>query len=117
MANLLLYPMSEQPPCGIPDGLKNSWKGGPEVLENGEYQLALGTGDGTGRVFVYSYIDNRDSMAFVRFSGGKVVKTIEKSGARYPWAMNVDKDSGIVTVSGQSNKVVTVTLEELDLPN
>ena len=77
--------------------------------------MGAGTGDGTGRVFVYSYIDNRNSIAFVRFSGGNAIKTVEKQGARYAWAMNFDEDSGVVTVSGQSNQVVTATLSELDL--
>jgi len=64
--------------------------------------------------WVFSYKDNRTSLAMVSYDGdGKVIRTMEHAGARYVAGMSWDKDGQTVTIKGEEGKTITVPWSEL----
>ena len=110
----LAYIEASRNPGNIPEGLKQTWIGGPDTLNSAAQQVVIAAEDGS-EVYIFSYIDNRYSMAFVRYSGNQPGTPVEKTGARYPWAAGLDPEAKTITVSGQSNNLVTVTFDELGI--
>ncbi|HWA92449.1 MAG TPA: hypothetical protein VG889_20605 [Rhizomicrobium sp.] len=63
--------------------------------------------------WVFSYKDNRWSMALVTYDGaGKIVRNTEHKGARYIVNAVSSPKTQMVTISGQDNKVITVPWSE-----
>lgn len=64
------------------------------------------------RYWMYSYIDNRSTMAIVAYdsAGGQVMRW-ERPGARYVWKITVT--GNVVSFLGQATGVVTATLSDL----
>ena len=64
--------------------------------------------------WVYSYKDNRTSLAVVSYDGdGKVIRNVEHAGARYVAGMTWDPKAQTVTITGEENKTITVPWSEL----
>jgi hypothetical protein len=64
--------------------------------------------------WVYSYKDNRTSLAVVSYDGaGKVIRNVEHTGARYVAGMTEDPKAQTVTITGEEGKTVTVPWSEL----
>jgi hypothetical protein len=64
--------------------------------------------------WVYSYTDNRTSLAVVSYDGeGKVIRNVEHAGARGVVSMTADPKAHTVTISGEENKAITVPWTEL----
>ena len=63
--------------------------------------------------WVLSYKDNRWSMALVTFGpDNKIVRNVEKKGARYIVNAVSSPKTQLITLSGQSNKNITVPWSE-----
>jgi hypothetical protein len=64
--------------------------------------------------WAYSYIDNRYSMALVKYDGNNnVIGTIEKPGARYVFEALSSARTQTVLFVGQARQRVTATWAEL----
>jgi membrane-bound inhibitor of C-type lysozyme len=64
--------------------------------------------------WVYSFKDNRTSLAVVSYDGdGKVIRNVEHAGARYVAGMTWDPKAQTVTITGEENKTITVPWSEL----
>ena len=64
--------------------------------------------------WVYSFKDNRTSLAVVSYDGdGKVIRNVEHTGARYVAGMTWDPKAQTVTITGEENKTITVPWSEL----
>ena len=64
--------------------------------------------------WVLSYKDNRWSMALVTYDrDNKIVRNVEKKGARYIVNAVSSPRTQMVTISGQDNKAITVPWSEL----
>jgi hypothetical protein len=98
----------------IPDGMKVTSLGGPNTLQPAPSCPALSIGSFT--LWPMSYIDNRVSFGMVMYDPKwKVVKQIEKPGARYIYkiTLNGSGGTGSVTFSGQADQAVTMSLDEI----
>ena len=103
-----------KPPGPIPDGMKVTCLAGPNTLQPAPSCPALGVGGFT--LWPMSYIDNRVSFGMVMYDPKwKVVKQVEKQGARYVYkiTLNGSGDTGSVTFSGQADQSVTMSLDEI----
>src|ERR1700749_1721585 len=64
--------------------------------------------------WVFSYKDNRFSMALVPYdASNKIVRNVEHKGARYIVNAVSSPRTQTVTISGQSNRTITVPWSEL----
>lgn len=64
--------------------------------------------------WVFSYKDNRTSLAVVSYDGdGKVIRNVEHAGARYVASMTWDPKGQTVTIAGEEGKTITVPWSEL----
>lgn len=71
---------------------------------------------GAGKTWIYSYMDNRVSFAVVTYDAtGKVLKNVEKPGARYVFDVYVGNRSSTLILVGQSK--ASVELNWSDLPH
>lgn len=96
----------------FPSDLKETVLADPNRLDPAANAQVLTWGDYT--YWVASYVDNRVAFCFLAFDpSGKVVKRVEKSGARYLWQLTLDAGSKAVTATGQSRDSVTASLAEL----
>ncbi len=103
-----------KPQGPIPDGMKVTSLGGPNTLQPAPSCPALAIGSFT--LWPMSYIDNRVSFGMVMYDPKwKVVKQIEKPGARYIYkiTLNGSGNTGSVTFSGQADQTVTMSLGEI----
>ena len=67
--------------------------------------------------WAYSFTDNRNSLALVSYDAdNKVVRNVEKGGARYLFDAITSLQSQPVTFIGQAQKFVTVPWSELGAP-
>jgi len=63
--------------------------------------------------WVFSYKDNRWSMALVTYdANNRIVRNVEHKGARYIVNAVSSPKTQTVTISGQSNKIITVPWSE-----
>lgn len=99
---VVMVPKTSHP--AIPAGLKIT---GPDPFPTVQYKGVT--------FWPYSFIDNRVATALVGYdSNGNVVKTLEKSGARYAESISVDEVNEIVVVTGQASSTVQYTWAELE---
>lgn len=64
--------------------------------------------------WVFSYKDNRTSLATVSYDGdGKVIRNVEHAGARYVSGMTWDPKGQTVTIAGEEGKTITVPWSDL----
>ncbi|RYU91278.1 hypothetical protein EWM62_04880 [Mucilaginibacter terrigena] len=105
-----LVPFSEAP--AVPPGLFSFWQldSHPTARQSGIPVLAFE--DHTYRV--YEYPDNRTAFALIAFNkDGKIVTDWELQGARHITNLVVDLQNKRVNFTGQSDKTVTRTWDEL----
>lgn len=116
MASLSFEPANECSAGPIPEGLKLTWQGGPggNDFPSTNQQIVINSADG-GVVYAFAYIDNRYSVAFVKYTNGVAGPIVEKTNCRYPWALAIADNFETVTVSGQSNQLCTATFAELGI--
>lgn len=96
----------------IPNGMKVTCLSGPNVLTPAPACTVLSIGSFI--LWPLSYIDNRVSFGMAMYNPqGKVVKTVEKKGARYVYKVTVNVAQNSVTFSGQADQSVTMTLDEI----
>jgi hypothetical protein len=103
-----------RPKGPIPEGMKVTALQGPDTLQSANPGPVLGVGGFT--LWPMSYIDNRVSFGMVMYDlQWKVVKTVEKPGARYVYQITKkgEGEQGSVTFSGQANQSVTMSLDEI----
>lgn len=61
-----------------------------------------------------AYEDNRSSMAILAYDQtGALLNSVEKTGARYVYAIDVDSTAQSVTFHGQADATITMTWAEL----
>ena len=61
-----------------------------------------------------NYTDNRSSMAIHAFDrNGTLISVVERTGARYVYAIEVDPEAETVTFRGQVDRTITMTWQEL----
>ena len=66
------------------------------------------------KTWIYSYADNRSSFALVTYdSTGKVVRNVERPGARYIFDVFSDDAGQMFTLVGQSKKSVVINWSDL----
>lgn len=66
------------------------------------------------KTWIYSYDDNRTSFALVTYdSTGKVVRNVERPGARYIFDVFSDDAGQMFTLVGQSKKSVVINWSDL----
>ena len=66
--------------------------------------------------WIYSYKDNRTSLAVVSYDGdGKVIRNVEHAGARYVVGMTWDPKAQTVTITGEENRTITVPWSDRDI--
>lgn len=97
----------------VPEGLKQTATANPFSIEStgGVYPVFE---IGPYTYWALSYIDNRTALAIVVFdSNGQVVKTIERSGARYIYQIERDLANQEIVFIGQSLRTVRVSWAEL----
>jgi hypothetical protein len=115
----LLAPVAASLPAAshpaIPEGMKVACFTGPNSPEpDGPSQSCPVLQWGGLTFWPYSYVDNRVSMGIVSYdSAGKLVKQMEKAGARYVWKITVDTAARTVTFWGQANQTIVVPWVEL----
>jgi hypothetical protein len=64
--------------------------------------------------WAFSYADNRDSLALVTYDAdNKIVRNVEKPGARYLFNASVSYPNQTVTFIGQAEKFVTVPWSDI----
>lgn len=96
----------------LPSDLKLTVLVDPNRLDAAPDVQVLNWGEFT--YWVASYIDNRVAFCFVGFDGaGKLVKRVEKEGARYLWRLQLDPSAKNLTATGQAGRAVTASLAEL----
>jgi hypothetical protein len=62
------------------------------------------------------HVDNRVAMSILGFdTSDRIVKQIEKQGARYIWQMTLDQTNETLTCFGQANNTITVSLAEIQM--
>lgn len=99
----------------IPSGLKQSCKCGPNTLEQCPTCPVIKWNGYT--YWAYSFIDNRYAMSIVAYdASGKMVKRVDKNGARYVWKITIDEAGQKVTLWGQANKTIGLSFKELMVP-
>jgi hypothetical protein len=102
------------PKGAVPNGMKVTSLAGPDVLQPAPSCPALGIGSFT--LWPMSYIDNRFSFGMVMYDPmWKVISQVEKPGARYVYQITLDGSgtTGSVKFSGQSDRAVTMSLDEI----
>jgi len=109
----MLASIKKREPHGrVPDGMKVSSLEGPNVLAPANKCPVLSIGSFI--LWPMSYIDNRVSFGMVMYNPQhKVVKSVEKKGARYVYKVTVNTAQQPVTFSGQADQSVTMTLDEI----
>ena len=109
----MLAPIKMQgPPGPVPDGMKVTCLADPNGLQPAKRCRVLSVGSFI--LWPMSYIDNRVSFGMVMYNPqGKVVKSVEKKGARYVYSVTVNGPQNSVTFTGQANQSVTMTLDEI----
>jgi hypothetical protein len=98
----------------VPDGMKVTALTGPDTLQSAPTCPALAVGGFT--LWPMSYYDNRVSFGMVMYDlWWKVVGQVEKPGARYVYKITLDGSGsdGSVTIWGQANQSVRMTLDEV----
>ena len=106
------YIPRQTPPANVPSDMNVTCANKPEFT-------ALATNCPVIRyqgmtTWVFSYKDNRWSMALVTYDGsGKIVRNVEHKGARYIVNAVSSPKTQTVTISGQDNKAITVPWSEL----
>ena len=102
------------PAGAVPDGMKVTALTGPGSLQPPPACPALAVGGFT--LWPMSYYDNRVSFGMVMYDlKWKVLKQVEKPGARYVYKITLDGagDKGSVTFWGQADQKVTMSLDEI----
>ena len=62
------------------------------------------------------HVDNRVAMSILGFdSSDRIVRQIEKQGARYIRQMTLDQTHEALTCYGQANNTITVALSEIQM--
>lgn len=101
-------------PAGpTPDGLKVSFISGPN---GGPVPSGPVLAVGGFTLWPMSYFDNRMSFGMVMYDlKWKVVAQVEKTGARYVYKITTSGSggSGSVTFTGQADKSITMSLDEI----
>jgi hypothetical protein len=104
----------QKPKGPVPDGMKVTALQGPNTLQPPASCPALSIGSFV--LWPMSYIDNRVSFGMVMYDPKwKVLKQVEKRGARYVYkiTLNGSGSTGTVTFSGQADQSVTMSLDEV----
>src|SRR5438128_884484 len=109
----MFAPIKMRGPHGrIPDGMKVTCLAGPNTLQPASSCPVLSVGSFI--LWPMSYVDNRVSFGMVMYSPQhKIVKTVEKPGARYIYKITLrgSGTSGSVTFSGQGDQSVTMSVD------
>ena len=64
--------------------------------------------------WVFSYVDNRTSLAIVAYDAtGKAMGTLDRPGARYVAQVTVNSSAQTVALQGQAAATVSATWDEL----
>ena len=102
------------PKGSVPEGMKVTALTGPGSLQSAPACPAVAVGGFT--LWPMSYYDNRVSFGMVMYDlKWKVLKQVEKPGARYVYKITLDGagDKGSVTFWGQADQKVTMSLDEI----
>jgi hypothetical protein len=106
-------PVNSSP--SVPEGLKVTCMQGPNVLTTSQTCPVVQYQGIT--TWVYSFIDNRVSVALVSYDAqNKVVRNVTKDGARYVWTVDTITGDKTIKIWGQSNQSVSATWAELGSP-
>ena len=102
-------------PAGpVPDGMKVTAITDPNSTQSAPTCPALAVGGFT--LWPMSYYDNRVSFGMVMYDmKWRVLKQVEKPGARYVYKITLDGSgaSGSVTFWGQADQIVTMPVSEV----
>jgi multidrug resistance efflux pump len=107
-----IVPTASHPP--VPSDLKVSPMPGPNDLSLSPDCPVLAWGDYT--YWAVDHADNRVAMRILGFdASNRIVKQLEKQGARYIWQMTLDQSNDTLTCYGQANNTITVALSEIQM--
>jgi hypothetical protein len=107
-----IVPTASHPP--VPSDLKVSPMPGPNELSVAPDCPVLDWGDYT--YWAVDHVDNRVAMSILGYdTSNRIVKQIEKQGARYIWQMTLDQTNETLTCYGQANNTITVALSEIQM--
>jgi hypothetical protein len=107
-----IVPTASHPP--VPSDLKVTPMPGPNELSLSPDCPVLAWGNYT--YWAVDHMDNRDAMSILGFDAyNRLVKQIEKPGARYIWQMSLDQSNETLTCYGQANNKITVPLAEIQM--
>jgi multidrug resistance efflux pump len=107
-----IVPTASHPP--VPSGLKVSPIPGPDDLGLAPDCPVLAWGNYT--YWAVDHVDNRVAMSILAFDPyDRIVKQIEKQGARYIWQMTLDQTNETLTCYGQANNTIKVALAEIEM--
>jgi hypothetical protein len=107
-----IVPTASHPP--VPSDLKVSPMPGPNELSLSPDCPVLAWGDYT--YWALDHVDNRVAMSILGFdASNRIVKQIEKQGARYIWQMTLDQTNETLTCFGQADNTITVSLAEIQI--
>jgi len=104
-------PADSNPP--VPPGLKVTCLQGPPGQPRPASTCPVVKYQGV-TTWAYSYIDNRVSLALVSYdANNKVIRNVDKPGARYVFDARSNSQQKIVVFFGQGNMSVTVPWNQL----
>ena len=107
-----IVPTASHPP--VPSDLKVTPMPGPNDLSVAPDCPVLAWGNYT--YWAVDHVDNRVAMSILGFDAyNRIVKQIEKQGARYIWQMTLDQSNETLTCYGQANNKITVALSEIQM--
>lgn len=108
-----LVPPTQHP--AIPDELKLTCLAQPGSLDPCSLYPVLSYVGLT--YWAWSFYDNRVAMAICAYdSGGKLVRRLDRDGARYIWQITVDEQAQTVSFAGQDDAKITLGWRELETP-
>lgn len=102
-----------KPHGSIPEGLKVTFLSGPN---SGPASSGPVLAVGGFTLWPMSYFDNRESFGMVMYNlKWEAVAQVEKTGARYVYKITTSGSggSGSITFTGQADRAVTMSLDEI----
>jgi len=96
----------------VPSGMKVSCMTDGNTVRASSTCPVLKKGNVT--YWAYSYVNNRVAMGIVAYRSGRMIKSWQKSGARYVWKITIDSHTKTVNFWGQSNKRIIMPWSELE---
>ena len=96
----------------VPPELKIDPATGPTASDLASETQVLTLGNYT--YWAADYVDDRLSMCLLAFDADdRLIRQLEKTGARRMWKMTLDEEGQAITYHGESNRTITATLAEL----